>query len=673
MVAVADRSVVEGHLTAHSISGESAIQLRGLSKHYGAVHAVRNIDLDVPRGTLFGLIGPDGAGKSSTMKIIAGVMQFDTGRVNVLGVGVNSERTAELVKPRLGFMPQGLGQNLYPDLSIEENINFLARMRQVPNDLLEQRKDKLLKMTRLDKFRKRPMRNLSGGMKQKLGLIGTLIHEPELIILDEPTTGVDPVSRRDFWAILTELIGEQGITALVSTSYMDEASRFHHAALLHDGKIMAVGEPVSLLKLAPGTAVSVVVDPQIDAMERLKKRYHQVMALGGMIRAFVPDQDHPGAEAEMRQALDGLNIKEVYLDTPDLEDVFIAMLHSQGEIVSADKSAPLIAPGGKPMVGEIASGYAIDAVALIRDFGDFRAVDQVSFQVKEGEIFGLLGANGAGKTTVIKMLTGIVPPTGGEGHVAGVDMRRPGREIKQRIGYMSQAFSLYQDLTVTENIRLYGGIYGVPRREIGSRIKWILDLAGLHGYEHALAGSLPMGLRQRLALGCSLVHRPPILFLDEPTSGVDPVGRRQFWDILFALSRQEGVAMLVTTHYMVEAEPCDHLCLMHAGKVVADDSPVGMKRMVEDKYGHLIEIQCADPYRGLNILKQAGYDKASLYGRRIQMLLPDLNLTQPKIEGILRSASITVGSITRLPLTMENVFVEYVLEMERQQLGSVAE
>ncbi|HMM45582.1 MAG TPA: ATP-binding cassette domain-containing protein, partial [Candidatus Macondimonas sp.] len=264
------------------------VRIRGLVKNYKDVHAVRGLDLDVPKGSLFGLIGSDGAGKSSTMKTVAGVMSYDEGTVEVFGQHIDSEATAERVKLRLGFMPQGLGQNLYPDLSIEENIDFFARLRLVKADDLAERKEKLLRMTRLDKFRDRAMKNLSGGMKQKLGLVCTLIHEPELIILDEPTTGVDPVSRRDFWAILAELLAEKGISALVSTAYMDEASRFHHAALMHHGRILAHGEIEELIHLQPGTVVSVAVQPQLEALNRLRSRFEQVVALGNFLRVFVP-------------------------------------------------------------------------------------------------------------------------------------------------------------------------------------------------------------------------------------------------------------------------------------------------------------------------------------------------------------------------------------------------
>jgi ABC-2 type transport system ATP-binding protein len=308
---------------------------------------------------------------------------------------------------------------------------------------------------------------------------------------------------------------------------------------------------------------------------------------------------------------------------------------------------------------------AIEARGLIRDFGSFRAVDRVSFQVRQGEIFGLLGANGAGKTTVIKMLTGILPLSGGEGRVAGADMRRAGRALKSRIGYMSQAFSLYRDLTVSQNIHLYAGIYGLSRSAAKERVAWIVGMAGLAGHQDDRADSLPMGVRQRLALGCALVHRPRILFLDEPTSGVDPVGRRQFWDLLFRLSREDGVAILVSTHVMTEAERCDHLVLMFDGRVIADASPAAMERSVEEEAGRLLDLQVERPGFGLPLLMQNGFPDAALYGSHLHVLSRDPESDIPHLRELLASAGIDLKAVTRLPLTMEDVFVYRVTALER--------
>ncbi len=491
------------------------VRVRGLVKRYGTRDAVRGVDLDLARGEIHGVIGPDGAGKSSLLKAIAGVLTIYAGEVEVFGVTIDSERAAERIKGRLGLMPQGLGLHLYPELSVEENIDFFARVRLVPERDLERRKARLLEITRLGPFRARPMKQLSGGMKQKLGLVCTLVHQPELIVLDEPTTGVDAVSRRDFWALLSELLRDARTTALVSTAYMDEATRFDRVSLMFDGRIVA------------------------------------------------------------RLTGDELRCSDT---TP--EDTFIAVLRR----CHVAEPGPAPAMPARPPVGRRPAAIAIEAVDVTRTFGRFVAVDHVSFRVADGEIFGLVGPNGAGKSTIIKVLTGILAPTAGTARVAGVDVRAA-RHVKQRIGYMSQVFSLYRDLSVVENIRLYAGIYGLDPSTTRERLDWIVEMAGLEGREDTWTDDLPMGLRQRLALGCALVHRPEILFLDEPTSGVDPLGRRRFWDILCRLTRDDGVAVLVTTHYLSEVEHCDRVGLMYAGRLVADAAPAELRRQVGAELG----------------------------------------------------------------------------------------
>ncbi|WP_455242951.1 ATP-binding cassette domain-containing protein, partial [Petrachloros mirabilis] len=418
------------------------VRVSNFVKRYKKHVAVDSVDLSVRRGEVYGLIGPDGAGKSSLMKAIAGVLTYDGGTVEVFGTVVDSERHAERVKPRLGFLPQGLGLSLYPQLTVEENIDFFAHLRLVSDKELSDRKARLLAMTRLERFRDRPMKNLSGGMKQKLGLICTLIHEPELAILDEPTTGVDPVSRRDFWGILSELMQERGMTALVSTAYMDEAERFQRLSFLSAGKVVASGTPPEVRALVPGSMVTFEAAPQLEAISRLKKTYQQVEALGPLLHVFSDTTDHEEAALQVKTALGDIVPSSVRVDNPELEDVFVALLLRKGGHEEVSRSFP------PSTMAYGRDALAIEAEGLMRDFGSFRAVDRVSFQVRQGEIFGLLGANGAGKTTVIKMLNGILRPTGGTGLVAGADMRTAPGAIKERIGYMSQAFSLYLDLTV---------------------------------------------------------------------------------------------------------------------------------------------------------------------------------------------------------------------------------
>lgn len=645
------------------------VTVRKLSKSYKRRVAVQGADLTVNTGEIYGLIGPDGAGKSSLMKAIAGVLTFDEGSLNVFGFPVASESSAERIKDRIGFMPQGLGLNLYPDLSVEENIDYFGRLRLVAEPVLANRKRRLLAMTRLDRFTGRPMRHLSGGMKQKLALVCTLIHEPELVILDEPTTGVDPVSRRDFWSILAELIGERGMTALVSTAYLDEASRFHHVSLMYGGRVVASGTPEEVQASVPGSLVVVNAADQPTALRILKSRFEQVEAVGDEIRVFIERSCAADAERSVRVALHDEVTSSIQPGEPDLEDAFVALLRREG-VAASPVHAPLqhTASAGPTARTHI----AIEADALTRDFGDFRATDSVSFRVGKGEVFGLLGANGAGKTTVIKMLTGILAPTSGHGHVAGKDMLRSGLDIKLRIGYVSQAFSLYQDLTAVENIKLYAGIYGLSLSETRERAAWVLQLAGLGGHESDLAGSLPMGVRQRLALGCALVHKPQVLFLDEPTSGVDPVGRRTFWDILFGLSREEGVTVLVTTHYMAEAEQCDHLALMHAGRIVADASPSEMKRQVESEAGALLEVHVDRPAEAMRLLDAAGYRHTSLFGQHVHLLSPDAAGDAERISTLLRRAGLCPEPVVRRPLSMEDVFVYRITMLEQEREGTGA-
>lgn len=642
----------------------SVLKIESLRKSYGKCLALNTVTLEIRSGEIYGILGPDGAGKSSLMKAVAGVLTFDRGTIDVFGIRLDSERAAEKVKGRIGFMPQGLGLNLYPELTIGENIDFFARLRLVNNEELSERKERLLAITRLDRFRERPMKNLSGGMKQKLGLVCTLIHNPDLVILDEPTTGVDPVSRRDFWAILAELLRVSGITALISTAYMDEATRFHRTSTMFDGNIVAQGEPDEILALVPGSVVTLSTVAQVEALRLLKGKFAQVQALGQDLRIFVERKSEDEAVKEVKALLSGLETSDMKSSEPELEDVFVALLR-QKQLVKGDSVLKMPPSWERHLGGR--EKVAVEAKELVRDFGRFRAVDRVNFHINQGEIFGLLGANGAGKTTVIKMLTGILRPTSGEGLVAGSDMHSAGRAIKERIGYMSQAFSLYQDLSVLENIRLYAGIYGLSVDESKKQANWIIDMAGLSGYETILSGSLPMGVRQRLALGCALVHRPQILFLDEPTSGVDPIGRRRFWDILFRLSREEGVAILITTHYMSEAEHCDHLALMYAGRVVADASPAAMKRQVEDEAGSLLEVATDRPLVALGLLKKEGFEGVALFGKHIHLLARMQATAEQQIRKTMEKNGITLFSIVKRTLTMEDVFVYRILMLERQE------
>jgi ABC-type multidrug transport system ATPase subunit len=648
----------------------SVIKVAGFRKRYRREVAVEGADLEVRGGEIYGLLGPDGAGKSSLLKAIAGVMTFDAGRIDVFGVRLDSEKAAEGIKQRVGFMPQGLGLNLYPELSVDENVDFFARLRLVPENDLRARKDRLLAMTRLGPFRGRAMNKLSGGMKQKLGLICTLIHQPDLLILDEPTTGVDPVSRRDFWSILAELLREHGTTVLVTTAYMDEASRFNRVSLMYDGKILAEGRPEQLCETVQGTVLRLETAEPLRVIDELRRRYPQVQPEGPCIRLFV-DRAGPGeAAAAVRTLLDEAGIGALRLEPieTELDDAFTALLR-QREGRSALPGLDAVAwPGSAARPSDDAR--AIRAREISRRFGDFTAVDHVTFDVREGEIFGLLGANGAGKTTVIKMLTGIMPPTSGGGSVAGADLARLGRAIKRRIGYMSQQFSLYTDLTAAENMLLYAGIYGLSRAEARERCRWIADMAGLSFDNDDRTADLPVGIRQRLALGCALVHRPRVLFLDEATSGIDPIGRQQFWRVLLQLSREEGVAILVTTHYMSEAEHCDHLALMHAGRIVADAPPATLKREVEEEAGQLLEIDCEDPGAVMDRLMKLGFGAPTLFGHHVHLFSKFAQRDAARIGEALGANGRAAVHIREL--SMDDVFVHKIRHLEQSAIAGSA-
>jgi len=479
-----------------------AIQLTNLTKRFGDLTAVEGLSLNIPQGELFGLVGSDGAGKTTTLRMLTGVLDASSGQATVLGCDCQN---LEPVRSRLGYMSQRFG--LYPDLTVMENIRFHADIFGVAKAEWTARADRLLAMSGLLPFTKRRAGALSGGMKQKLGLCCALIHTPAVLFLDEPTNGVDPVSRRDFWRILDTLLAE-GVTVVVATAYLDEAERCHRVGLLHHGRLMACDSPQNLKQLA---------DP--------------------------------------------------ILTHPTLEDVFIAVLGEGADTAVRRRPAPAL-QSAEPAV-------VLDR--LTRRFGDFTAVNGISLSVPKGEIFGFLGPNGAGKSTTIRMLCGILEPSSGSGKVAGLDIGQAAERIKESIGYMSQKFSLYEDLTVAENIAFYGGIYRLPARELAQRADWVIEMAGLAERRNSKAGELSAGWRQRLALGCALLHRPPIIFLDEPTAGVDPLNRRRFWQLIHSLAA-EGVTVFVTTHYMDEAEYCDRLALIYRGELVAIGTPQALKQ-----------------------------------------------------------------------------------------------
>lgn len=500
-----------------------ALQAEGLCHTYGSRQALIDIAFSLPSGTRCGLIGPDGAGKSSLLGLIAGVKKLQQGQLQVLGGSIDQRRHRNSLYPRIAFMPQGLGGNLYPDLSISENIRFFATLFGLSNADCEQRMHSLLLATDLARFAERPAGKLSGGMKQKLGLCCALIHEPDLLILDEPTTGVDPLSRRHFWELVEDVRRQRPqLTLLVATAYMEEAEQFEHCLMLDNGKLIAAGLSQELATVTP---------------------------------------------------------------SGKLDDAFT---HFQGD--SGHNATVLVIPARHDDNHEI----AIEAHELTLRFGDFTAVNKVSFAIGRGEIFGFLGSNGCGKTTTMKVLTGLMPATEGSATLLGQPVDAKDLATRKRVGFMSQSFSLYGELSVRQNLELHARLFDLPKAESAPRIEELMQRFDLGSIAEEQSGALPLGLRQRLSLAVAVLHRPEVLILDEPTSGVDPAARDDFWRLLIELSREQGVTIFLSTHFMNEAQRCDRISLMHAGKVLACDTPAALQQQfagetLEDAFVRCLE------------------------------------------------------------------------------------
>jgi ribosome-dependent ATPase len=475
-----------------------------VTHRYGKAFALNDLTLDIPANCMVGMIGPDGVGKSTLLALIAGVRKIQAGKVTVLGGDMADERHRRVSYGRIAYMPQGLGRNLYPTLSVLDNIDFFGRLFGQGAAERRARIDELLKATGLDPFADRPCGKLSGGMKQKVSLCCSLMHDPDLLILDEPTTGVDPLSRRQFWELIDSIRARRPqMSVIVATAYMDEASRFDWLAAMDEGRVIAHGTPKEILAKAQKTT---------------------------------------------------------------LDDAFIALLPPEKRDLHEEV---IVRPRGETQD----KTPAIEAEGLTRRFGDFVAVDHVSFRIGHGEIFGFLGSNGCGKTTTMKMMTGLLPVTEGSAKLFGKPMGASDMEARQNVGYMSQAFSLYGELTVWQNLDLHAQLYHLPPNEIDARINELLERYDLKNVADAKPESLPLGVKQRLQLAVAVLHRPPILILDEPTSGVDPVARDAFWRTLIDLSRNDGVTIFLSTHFMNEAERCDRISLMHRGRVLAVGAP----------------------------------------------------------------------------------------------------
>ncbi|WP_280525077.1 ribosome-associated ATPase/putative transporter RbbA [Pandoraea apista] len=494
------------------------VHVAGVTLRYGRkTLALDDVGIDIPANCMVGLIGPDGVGKSTLLSLIAGARAVQTGTVEALGGDMASKAHRDLVCPRIAYMPQGLGKNLYPTLSVEENLQFFARL--FGHNAAERRRriDDLTRSTGLHPFLERPAGKLSGGMKQKLGLCCALIHDPDLLILDEPTTGVDPLARAQFWDLIARIRRERpAMSVIVATAYMDEAQRFDWLVAMDAGKVLATGTPAELLA-----------------------RTHR----------------------------------------DNLEAAFIDLLPDDKKI----GYEPVVIP---PLHIDEHTEIAIEAKGLTMRFGDFIAVDHVDFRIRRGEIFGFLGSNGCGKSTTMKMLTGLLQASEGQAWLFGNEVDPKDIDTRRRVGYMSQAFSLYTELTVHQNLVLHARLFHVPEAEVGARVAEMVQRFGLADVLDALPDSIPLGMRQRLSLAVAMVHKPELLILDEPTSGVDPVARDNFWRLLVELSRRDRVTIFISTHFMNEADRCDRISLMHAGKVLVSDPPA---KITQDKGAATLE------------------------------------------------------------------------------------
>jgi ABC-2 type transport system ATP-binding protein len=577
-----------------SLCAENMLVLSGRDIHKAfrrdtgeIILALDGVSLEARHGTLTALVGPDGAGKTTLIRVAAGLMTADAGELQVLGVDVAAD--PQQVQARIGYMPQKFG--LYEDLSVHENLDLYADLHGVTAEERRVRYPRLMAMTGLAPFTQRLAGRLSGGMKQKLGLVCTLVRSPELLLLDEPTVGVDPLSRRELWGIIRQLVNDQGLTVLLSTSYLDEAERCGHVIVLHQGRVLAQGHPTEVSGLAADRTF--LAEPPAGQTARgLQARLLDAPGVvdavpeGGRVR-FVRT-----AEVDGRPASDGPLTGAVVVQVqPRFEDGFMALLwqtttpkHVTGQMTLAPPPLPsFFPPGGTRWEG--GGEVVVQVCDLVRRFGTFTAVDHVSFDVYRGEIFGLLGPNGAGKTTAFRMLCGLLPASGGTLHVAGVDLRRARSSARQRIGYVAQKFSLYGQLSVTENLEFFASAYGLRRARRRDRLNWALQQFGLTSLARLPTGQLPGGYKQRLAMAAALLHEPEILFLDEPTSGADPLARREFWRRITALAEQ-GVTVIVTTHFMEEAEYCDRVVILDAGRVLAQGTPTEVRRRGRPEPGH---------------------------------------------------------------------------------------
>jgi ABC-2 type transport system ATP-binding protein len=640
-----DLDMAAGSNTATS----SVVEARGLAKDYGSLRALDAISFDVRPGEIFGLIGADGAGKTTTFRIVGGVLAQGGGEIHVLGT------TPRAARPGVGYLTQPF--SLYPDLSVDENLDYAGGLREVPPEEFAKRRERYFKLFELIKFTDRLAGRLSGGMKQKLALSCALIPDPKLLLLDEPTTGVDPVTRRDFWDALTSLAGA-GMTIIVATPYLDEAERCHRVALMERGKIYDIDTPVQFRSKMGVTRLEVKVEPLAGAEDVLSQspEAQDVQRFGDRLDVMAAHPD--AAEADLRQRAQsaGMRITEIRRSQPTLENAFVQVLRKM-------RGAQVVPPFPKPSPPIKGKDVVIGAKDLNKRFGSFQAVKNFQLEVRNGDIYGLLGANGAGKTTSIKIICGLIEPTSGSVTLLGKSKGLRSAEVRSRIGYMSQKFALYDDLTIGENLDFYAGLYGVDESVRKERKQWVLEAAELKGEEGMVTKSLPGGWKQRVAFGAAVMHEPEAIFLDEPTSGVDPLARRAMWRMINAFA-DRGAGIVVVTHYLEEAEQCNRLGFMVAGEIIAQGSPSEVKANMK---GELYEIEVDRPDRALGALKKKfGASRVSLFGNRVHLVVENDEQKQ-QAKAVLEEAGVRIVAQNRVEFSLEDVFIS-LIESRRSEI-----
>ncbi|HHP7245915.1 MAG TPA: ATP-binding cassette domain-containing protein [Elainellaceae cyanobacterium] len=663
----------------HSItpprSSSPTIHVQGLRQHYGAHAAVGGIDFTVHPGEIFGLIGTNGAGKTTTLEVLAGVRRATAGRVQVLGQPPHAVRHA------IGYLTQQF--SLYPDLSVNENLRYSAKVRRVPEDVFQTRREKYLQWVGLAPVADRLAGQLSGGMKQKLAICCALIFQPQVLLLDELSTGIDIVPRREIWDLLPA-IARRGVTIIVATHYLDEAERCHRVALLHQGTIQQIGTPAELRHQSGLRTLDVVPDDRAHAagdtfraIESVLRtaQSHPSMAIadvqpfGDRLAVLINHSQatEPHAETEIRHLLHQHQLAYLRIQPAPLtlENVMAAHLRSQ------QSEFPRMA---FPFVRSecltsktVAPSLVLRADSLQKVYRDVQPVKRVSLEIRQGEICGLLGANGAGKTTLIKLLCGLLKPS--QGRVGLVDrhgLLQPPQRMKQQIGYMSQTFTLYPDLTVRENLEFFSRVYRIPRRHRSLKMDWGLTTMGLTQYANQPVEQLSGGNRQRVAFGAAVMHEPQILFLDEPTSGMDILSRRQFWQLLQDLARQ-GTAVMVTTHSLEEAEYCTRLVLMRSGELIAQGSPSQLKA---NQSGQLVELQTNDLPAILPLLQaELPPWRISFFGDRLHLILDQPDQQIPALQSTLAAID-QEATLQSIPFTLEAAFINLIQSMTDGSTGS---